>query len=48
MVQTAVGVEESRFMSMSLAGVQSVMILGIFMMVMSFAMSWVSSMVPKK
>ena len=37
MVQTTKAQEESRFMTPSLAGVRSVMILGIFMMVMSFA-----------
>ena len=39
--------EELRFMTLSLAGEQSVMILGIFGMVKSFAVLW-DSLVPKK
>ena len=46
-VQTTIGVEESRFMTVILAGVQSVMIIGIFLMVMSFVVFW-DSLAPNK
>ena len=47
MVQRIIRVEESRFTTLSLAGEQSVMILGIVGMVMSFAVLW-DSLVQKK